>query len=104
MERAEPLVIDIAGHPDLEKLVAEVADGRDCSLVRDGREVAVVRRSGEHASNDPLDRPPGWTPSAGDIARSKAAAGAWADLDTEKLKADIRRWRDESPTKPMYQL
>ena len=96
----EPLVIDVAGHPDLEQLVAEVAEGRDCSLVRNGRRVAVVRAAAEPRSN----RPPGWKPSADDIAAFKSAAGAWADVDADKMIADIYRWRDESPTKPMYEL
>lgn len=101
MERTDPLVIDVAGHPDLEQLVAKVAEGRDCTLVREGRRVAVVTAA---TSSDPWNRPPGWKPSAEDIAAFESAAGAWKDLDADKMIEDIYRWRDESPTKPMYEL
>ena len=59
--KAEPLEIDVAGHPDLEQLVAEVAEGRDCALVRGGARVAVVtastRTAGGSGRQDGARRP-----------------------------------------------
>ncbi len=33
----------------------------------------------------------------------RAAAGSWRDVDTEQLKADIRRWREEGSREPVDQ-
>ena len=39
------------------------------------------------------------------VAPIAATAGAWKGLvDCEKLKADIRRWRDEAPQRPPVKL
>lgn len=85
MERTDPLVIDVAGHPDLEQLVAKVAEGRDCTLVREGRRVAVVTAAEGES----------WrTPTAEDLAVALSALGGWADVDTERFLADIYAHRD----------
>ncbi len=35
------------------------------------------------------------------IEGMRAAAGSWRDVDTEQLKADIRRWREEGSREPV---
>ena len=67
--------VDVSGHPDLEG-----------KLTRDGETVATVsapRRRGVPV--DALGRPPGWKPSEEDIAAFEAVAGAWKDVDTDKM-------------------
>jgi len=31
----------------------------------------------------------------------RAAAASWRDIDTEQLKEDIRRWREEGSREPV---
>ena len=105
MDDLTTVSVNVTGHPDLEALVAEVSRGHVCKLTRDGETVATV--SAPRRRREPIDalgRPPGWKPSEEDIAAALSVAGAWKDVDTDKMIADIYRGRDEAPIKPAYQL
>ncbi|MBI2170750.1 MAG: hypothetical protein HYU30_01825 [Chloroflexi bacterium] len=87
--------IELKPDTDLAKVVDDVCkDGVPRLLERDGVPVAMVSRPEEAAK--------GVTNPIGHFDREKflSFAGAWKDLDTDKMVEDIYRWRHEAPVNP----
>ncbi|MFH1141113.1 MAG: hypothetical protein V1724_05490 [Chloroflexota bacterium] len=91
--------VELKPDTDLAKVVDDVCkDGVARLLERDGVPVAVVSR--------PEDAVGGITNPVGRFDREKflSLAGAWKDLDTDKMIEDIYRWRHEAPPSPPAEL
>ena len=87
--------IELKPGTDLAKVVDDVCrDGVPRLLERDGVPVAVVSRPEEVA----LDL----NAKMSEEKRRKllSLAGAWSDIDTDKMIEDIYRWRHEAPVDP----
>jgi hypothetical protein len=89
-----PKSIDISDIPEILHLAEEVRRaGEPRVLQRDGEDLAmVVPLSGSTSS-------PFKKPTTADLTAFRAAAGGWADLDTDTLIDDIYRAREEG-TRP----
>jgi hypothetical protein len=90
--------VDIETSPELRRIAEEVAaSGKACVLRRDGREVARVVPSAARP------RP---TDAEVEAARKmlRETGGAWADVDTDALLADIYMVRDASISDRPYEL
>lgn len=91
--------VELKPDTDLAKVVEDVCkDGVPRLLERDGVPVAVVSRPEDIAGmvHNPV----------GHFDREKflSFAGAWKDLDTDKMIEDIYRWRHEAPPSPPAEL
>src|SRR5947199_7305191 len=86
--------IDISNIPEILRLAEEVRRaGEPRVLQRNGEDLAVIL---------PLPRPQRVQfkkPTAADLAAFRAAAGSWADVDTDALIERIYRAREEG-TRP----
>ncbi|MCC7366673.1 MAG: hypothetical protein IT303_20110 [Dehalococcoidia bacterium] len=93
--RDEERSVDISGDTKLRTLAEEVqATQEPCTLRRDGEEIARIvpvkpRRKRRYR-----------VPSEADMAAFRAAAGAWKDMDTDKLVEDIYASRDAGLPRP----
>lgn len=87
---AEAKVINVEPDSELAHLLDD-AEGRPLVLIKGRERFRVTRESIEESSNDP------WTKYDPEklMEGVRAAAGAWADVDTEALKENIYRWREE---------
>jgi hypothetical protein len=85
----EAYPIDISAMPDVSRLAHEVArSGKPLVLRQNGTDLVVVSPA------RPTPRRRDKTPSPEVIEAALATAGGWKDLvDTESLKADIKRSR-----------
>ncbi len=87
--------IDVTASPELRHIAEEVeATGRERLLVRDGQALARVV---------PLNRSRRSRSGSSGARRYEAfrsAAGAWADVDTDRLLADIYRDRASADRPP----
>ena len=93
----EPKTIEVVPGSELARLLDE-ANGASLVLVKDG-----VRYHLDREPSDPgatLRNP--WATYDPDLALAgmREAAGSWSDVDTEKLKEDIYRWREEGSRPP----
>ena len=101
----ERTFIEVADVSDLAALVDEVRRSQRPTVLRQhGEDVAILSpargtRRGTRRSS-PLRGP-----TEAEVARSRAgilaAAGAWKDIDTETLKAELRRQRDVNTRPPV---
>jgi hypothetical protein len=66
-----------------------------------GEEVIVRRGKGEAVALNLADATDGVELSPAQLAAFLSAAGGWADLDTETLKAQLRASRDMPPRPPV---
>ena len=89
--------VEVEGHPDLEALLAVVEREGSCELTRHGEVVARVGGVALTAAEQASRRPPGWRPSAEELAAFRAAAGSWDGLvDDEALIERIYADREAS--------
>ena len=95
-----PEIIEIAISPSLARQLAEAeAAGKRPILVRDGVRYQLDPVEPGAAPPDKRDIWADYDPEAVRAAM-RSAAGSWKDVDTEKLIADIYRWRDEGTRPP----
>jgi antitoxin (DNA-binding transcriptional repressor) of toxin-antitoxin stability system len=95
--------VDIDDDPRLVRLTERVnRSGEPVRLCRDGKPVAVIAPAIPTVVNGHRRRRK--LPPSEAMERFRSAAGAWADVDVEKLLADIYRSRDEAPPKPPLDL
>lgn len=92
-----PEELDISAMPELRRVAEEVAaSGRPRLLTEDGRALAEItptsRRSVRRRASPAAQR-----------RHFLAAAGSWADVDTDQLLADIYASRD-APGRPPLEL
>lgn len=80
----QPRAIDVADFPELRRIADEVNQtGEPRLLQRDGEDLAIIVPIAEARS--PSLRPT----TESDFQSFLSAAGGWADIDTDKLVADI---------------
>jgi hypothetical protein len=82
--------IEVEPDSELAKLLDEAGD-TPLVLVKNGRRIRVTQEIVEERSSDPWASYDPEKFEAGIVA----AAGSWADVDAEKLIADVYRWREE---------
>ncbi|MGH2585782.1 MAG: hypothetical protein ACRDJE_12785 [Dehalococcoidia bacterium] len=82
----ETKTVKVTPGSEVDRLLDEV-DGTSLILERDGVRYRLTREPDE-------DIWEGYDPEAVRKALAETA-GSWADLDTDKLIADIYRWREE---------
>ena len=81
--------VDISNIPELLNLVKEVEETKKPrELKRNDKVVAVLSPVVKTEKEAP-------TPSKAAWQKSLAAVGSWSDLDSDKIIADIYRWRKE---------
>lgn len=90
--------IEIEPGSDIAKVILEATE-TPTVLIVDGIRFRVERE------DDSIDahgrrRWSGYDPQRA-IDGMRAAAGSWRDLDTERMKADLRRWREEGSREPV---
>jgi hypothetical protein len=94
-ERAKP--IDISDNPELLRLAEEVrATNEPRILTRNSEEIAVVVPVVAHAKKRRSRMK-----TKADYEAFRAAAGGWADIDTDKLIEDIYEARRRSNRPPI---
>ena len=81
---------------NIDQILDEIVRDGDTVIVETEDRVAIEVRPAEGSSLTP--RP---TPSAAAYAAFQAAAGSWADVDTDKLLADIYESRRLPPRPPV---
>ncbi|HET8524927.1 MAG TPA: hypothetical protein VFL82_16970 [Thermomicrobiales bacterium] len=88
---AEAKVINVEPDSELAHLLDDAGD-RPLVLIKGRERFRITRESTEET---PKDDP--WANYDPDklMEGVRAAAGAWADVDTEALKENIYRWREE---------
>ena len=95
---------DVSESPELLALAEEVArTEQPCVLRRNGKDVAMVVPVPESGQRRPRRGSKDWRPTASEVKRALSAAGAWADVDTNKLLEDIYATRD-LPGRPPLDL
>lgn len=90
--RTEPRTIEVAPGGELARILDE-ANGASLLLVKDGVRYRLDREEPAMTSAS-LDPWADYDPERA-LAGMREAAGSWSDVDTEKLKEDIYRWREE---------
>jgi hypothetical protein len=89
--------IDISDMPDLLRVVEEVrASHKPRELTRDGETLAVLSPARGRRSSRQSRKP-----TAEQLASFRAAAGSWADVDTDRLIEDIYETRRRSIRPPV---
>ena len=84
--------VHVTSDGDLVAVVEAVrTDGAPRIVERDGKDIAVV------VSPDDYESTASEAKSRSSRQRFLAFAGIWSEVDTDKLVADIYRWRHESP-------
>jgi hypothetical protein len=95
---AEAKPIEVPIDSETAKLLHE-ADEAPVVFVVGGERYLVLRESAASARPESDDPWADYDPEKA-IAGMLAAAGSWRDVDAEKLKADIQRWREEGSRPP----
>jgi hypothetical protein len=88
--------VDIATHPDLERLAGEVVRTQTPHIItRDDEDLVILSPA------VPKRRRPSKRPSQADIEAALATLGTWTDLDAEKFlrELDGARSDNSSPVK-----
>jgi hypothetical protein len=89
----EAVRVDIATHPDLERLADEVVRTRIPRVITRGDEDLVILSPAVQKR-----RKPGKRASQADIEAALATLGTWTDLDAEKFLRELDEARsDNSP-------
>ncbi|HET7036974.1 MAG TPA: hypothetical protein VFI42_14920 [Thermomicrobiaceae bacterium] len=92
----QPRAIDVADFPELRRIADEVNQtGEPRLLQRDGEDLAIIVPITE------LRRPSRRPKTEADYQAFLSSAGGWADLDTDKLVADIYADRRRSNRPPL---
>jgi hypothetical protein len=95
--------IDIGDEPALMRLVEEIRTSREPVILRRGEEeLAILQPTGEEPSSDEDVR--NWRPTAEQIAAFRSIAGAWKDVDTDRLIEDIYEGRRIGADRPPVEL
>jgi hypothetical protein len=90
-----PRRVPLEPDTDLRKIVEDVHADRIPRLIeRDGEALAVI------SPPEPLERGRDLLKSRRNRDAIMALAGAWSDIDSDKMIEDIYRWRHESPPSP----
>jgi antitoxin (DNA-binding transcriptional repressor) of toxin-antitoxin stability system len=90
--------LDIDDMPELVTLAEEVrATNEPRILTRDGEDIAKIV-----PIRPATRRPTAKKKTAADWEAFWRSAGSWADMDTEKLKADIEESRNLPPRPPIH--
>jgi hypothetical protein len=87
---AEAKVVNVEPDSELAHLLDD-ADGRPIVLIKGRERFRVTREATGETASDPWAN---YDPEKL-MEGVRAAAGAWADVDTEALKKNIYRWREE---------
>jgi PHD/YefM family antitoxin component YafN of YafNO toxin-antitoxin module len=91
--------VRVTNDRDLVAVVEAVrSDGAPRIVERDGEDIAVVVSPDEYESTANVPK------SRRNKEKLMALAGAWRDVDTDRLVADIYRWRHKSPASPPVEL
>lgn len=92
-----PVWIDISDLPELARIAQTVRDSEMPCILRQGEEalaivVPVPRRKKRRGA---------WSPGKEDLEAALSSAGAWSDMDTDTLIANIYADRDASNKPPL---
>ena len=92
----ERKAVEIGNMPERLRLAEEVHDSEEPRVLhQDGRELAVLMPVKPSAKRRARRKK-----TAAELEAFRSAAGGWADLDTDKLIADIYEGRDISTRPP----
>ncbi len=90
--------VEIEPDSETAKIIVEASENPTV-LVINGSRFRVKRETGSPAPTE-NGHWEGYNPQRA-IDGMRAAAGSWRNIDTEQLKEDIRRWREEGSRKPV---
>lgn len=87
---AEARVINVEDIPELARIVEEVArTGQRCVVRKDNADIAVIARPPVRRVRRRRPRVQWHIPTEEEIQLALQQAGAWKDIDTEKLKQEL---------------
>ena len=93
----ERKAVEIGDMPELLRLAEEVHDSEEPRVLhKNGRELAVLM-----PVKPPATRRTRRKKTEAELEAFRSAAGGWADIDTDKLIADIYESRDISTRPPV---